>query len=261
MTKLLRAFLLATLLITTTHTTTSSLLAETSSENSLRELDIQLNVQSGCMLGDFDAIRQDLGFSHNQKIILSVLNLRSGREESFSIFQNIKMLGPRIIPASQQEWDDNTQLLNKLYDQGTSLRIELPTDLLNTPESYLISICKDSQETDSCQNKETKDIMQVIREYSKTDLTDFTAPDRVYFSQILEIKNNQVLPFERTINDQTRSTLATHSSELEAATEELKNAAILKSLPMETTSSGRLKITLPFYDRNKCGQIESMPRS
>lgn len=218
-----------------------------------RSLAIQVKPQSGCMLGDFDAIRQDLGFSDNQRLLLSRVDLETGRESTFPIFSGVTLYGGRLHPTSQEEVDASREKLDGLYRSGDMVQGALPSD---SPRTYALILCKDSRGTGSCLDKDAKDINQVLAEYSGDRSTDPEAPDRVYFIQFLKTQDSSVIPLNAPPTSAAEvQAFAGGPRLLTTVDSAVSKAIVLRSMPL-TVEDGIVRISLPYFDRGKCGELK-----
>jgi hypothetical protein len=216
---------------------------------------IHVNLRSGCMLGDFDAIRQDLGFSDNQRLLLSVLDLETGHETVKPIFEGVTFYGGRLNPLSTSETDAAAQRMQELYAKGDTAPLPLSD---SEPHLYAILICKDSQASGTCLDKDAQDISKVLERYGPTQTVDSEAPDRLYFIQFLKAEKDAVLALNAPPTEsEFRGFVGT--SKLSPRGESVREkAVVLNSIPLTATTNGATLI-LPYFDRNKCGQLGAQP--
>lgn len=235
-------------LITLTSALASISVAETPS------LAIQVKPQSGCMLGDFDAIRQDLGFSDNQRLLLSRVDLETGRESTYPIFSGLTLYGGRLHPTSKEQVEAAGEKLDGLYRNGDTVQGALPTD---SPRMYALLLCKDSRGTGSCLDKDAKDINEILAEYSTHIATDQDAPDRVYFIQFLKTRENHSIPLNAPPSSAAEVQAFADGPPLPTTVDPLtRKAIILRSMPL-TVENGSVRISLPYFDRGKCGELKA----
>lgn len=229
-------------------------LLTTASADSPRPL-IHVDLRSGCMLGDFDAIRQDLGFSDNQRLLLSVLDLETGNETVKPIFDGVTFYGGRLNPLSTSETDAATQRMKELYARGDTAPLPLSD---SEPHLYALLICKDSQGSGTCMDKDALDISTVLERYGPTQSIDGEAPDRLYFAQFLKTDKDALVAL--TVPP-TETELRTFlgGQRLSPRGERVgEKAAILKSVPLTVATNG-ITVVLPYFDRTKCGQLGAQP--
>lgn len=219
-----------------------------------RSLAIQVKPQSGCMLGDFDAIRQDLGFSDNQRLLLSRVDLETGRESTYPIFSGVTLYGGRLHPTSKEQVEAAAEKLDGLYRSGDTVQGALATD---SPRTYALIVCKDSRGTGSCLDKDAKDINEVLAEHSGDRFTEQEAPDRVYFIQFLKTRENHSILLNAPPASAAEVQAFADGLPFPATVDPLvRKAILLRSMPL-TVENGSVRVSLPYFDRGKCGELKA----
>jgi hypothetical protein len=207
------------------------------------------------MLGDFDAIRQDLGFSDNQRLLLSILDLDTGHETVKPIFDGVTFYGGRLNPLSTSESDAATQRMKELYARGDTAPLPLSD---SEPHLYALLICKDSQGSGTCVEKDALDISKVLERYGPTQSVDGEAPDRLYFAQFLKADKDALVALNVPPTETELRTFVGDHKLSPRGDLVSEKAAILKSIPLTVTTNG-VALVLPYFDRIKCGQLGAQP--
>ncbi len=204
---------------------------------------VELTFPTRCMFGDLDAINFDSQYDNKAKFLLSIKSLQSGKEITKSILSEFSEKMPEEVPDHTKISLalDRAKQRESLLKNGAVVEVPLPD------ESFVISICKDGEGTNSCDRKKISDTNEILSKYQSE--YEGVSPDSVYFYQVVHVSGGAY----RVLNKVSDDSLSTELASNNVPQEIIQNLNVIQSLPMKL-SANTLQIQLPFFDKQKCGQ-------
>ncbi len=217
---------------------------------------MNLKVTNNCMFGDFDAIKQDMLYSENKKLLVSLESIATGEEAVTEVLG--KLSKPVTIKKEDRLGDVMTDF-DKYFKVLSNFGEDLTLDY-KSPESaelYLLKVCKDSSGKNSCKDKPYVTVVEVVEQY-KNPGRSFKPEDRVYYVQLVSIDGENITILSDSVSDANTAAISSYFTEKNVAgASGLGNALVgvakVRSMPLDIHNN-KLQITLPSFDPVKCGQ-------
>lgn len=221
----------------------ANIYAQGLASNSIKnnKMDFLLSISSRCMFGDFDAIKYDMEYSNNSHLLVSLLGA-NGEEYSTEILEEM-LIDSGAEPEIEQK---NAQdFVNNLFTKGYPFSIKVPSDFSG---SYNLVICKDSNGSKSCKNKNVGDISQILNAY-KDRPQGYTPKDSIYFYQPVYVNKGSLNFSKEALGE---SNTAIFKRDLKVSDKSLVDIKTIGSFPLKNLNK-MVAIDLPRYDVSKCG--------
>ena len=221
------------------------------------ELPVNALVTKNCIFGDFDAIRQEMQFSKNKKLLIS---LEANNEDSASSAELFPEFSQPIKIKKSEEVGEKLTAFDKNFKRltlfGENHLLKLPK--VSKPELFWLKICKDSDNSESCKGKPVATAAEILKKYQKPK-RGFIATDSTYFALPVVITAKEIKYFNEVLTAEKAKAFISKLKEWgveSKETPELSSLLGLQSIDFGIHNN-HLQITLPSFDAVKCGQQKS----
>lgn len=204
---------------------------------------VKLTVPSRCMFGDFDAIRYDAMYSKAPQVLLSITDVSSKKETVLPILSNIFT---SIQGESKEDFKKKIREVESEYERLYKLG-DVYSPKISKDGVFLLKICSDSSATGSCDNKQIKDVSEIIKAYQEPT-SGYQPNDSVYFYQIFKIDKNKVSHFSKILKETEFDIFSKLLNDKDVFGE----YRTVSSLPLKVVN-GQIVIEAPRYDKKRCG--------
>lgn len=218
---------------------------------------VTIHLEQQCMLGDFDAIRHDMMYTALPRLLLSIQAIDSGAEVTQLVYSKLDGLPePQTVEERQEQGRVVQEYLRTIYSEGETATLAFPA----TKAGYIIRLCKDSTQANSCSKKPLVTIQSVLDKLSKVE-PGYVPPDVVYFYQTIIKAQDGFSTLTESFQDSDAKnikellTKANPAVSPETAGDIVHGLEVTRSLPISDTGH-KLTLHLPTYNKEKCSSYK-----
>lgn len=207
---------------------------------SASKLRVRLVQKPVCSFGDLDAVNLELMYSKKARLLLSLECVSCGTKGE-----------SREITAMD------------LVKRESDMDIAIPK--VSEPQLFGLSICKDSEGTGTCKNKNLLSISQILTRYApdnaeRLSLDPASPSDKVFFFSQMIVYPEKIVAITSPFGQKQRIQLEelVKRDNVANASQSVQETArfndTLGSLPVRAARGNVLALDLPYYDVQRCNE-------